>query len=324
VSGPPLSRVAHLLQMKTKHFSLVDSLRRRSEPGFTLIELLVVIAIIAILAALLLPALTRAKQKAQGIACMNDLRQVMIGWKLYANDNSGNFPVNGGLGPGKGSDNWPTSFGFANWVAGRESYAGSIDNTNWALLIDARYSQLAAYLTNPKLYKCPADQSQSFGRTGGPRVRTYSMNQAVGCLPATGSPPYGQLTENNLNNLGEPPGGHWQTFAKESQLVGLGPADLWVLLDEDPDSTDDGGFAFVMPVPPSNIPTEWYNMPSKLHGNACAFSFADGHSEIHRWVRPGDIATTTYSAYLGATVSQVFPPDRDILWMASHTSVPGR
>ena len=102
----------------------------RRAAGFTLIELLVVIAIIAILAALLLPALAKAKQKAQGVQCMSDLRQVMLGWKLYANDNSGNFAVNAGLGPGKSSDNWPATFGFANWVAGRECYSGSVDNTN--------------------------------------------------------------------------------------------------------------------------------------------------------------------------------------------------
>ena len=149
------------------------------------------------------------------------------------------------------------------------------------------------------------------------------MSQAVGCQPANGSPPYGQLAEGNLNNIGEPPGGHWRTFAKESQLVPLGPADLWVLVDEDPDGVDDGGYEVVMPIPPGNNPTTWYNMPSKLHGSSCAFSFADGHSEIHRWIRPGDIAATTYTTYRGTSSNPVFPQDPDIVWVALHTTVPG-
>jgi prepilin-type processing-associated H-X9-DG protein len=283
-----------------------------------LIELLVVIAIIAILAALLLPALSKAKQKAQGVYCMNNLRQVMLGWRMYGDDSTGCFPVNAGLGTGSAGDNWPVTFGYANWVAGRECYSGSIDNTNSALLVDSKYSQLAPYVNNRNSYKCSADQSRSYGTTGDPRVRTYSMSQAVGCTRT-----FGQLTENNLDNIGEPPGGHWRTYAKESQVVAPGPSDLWVLVDEDPDGIDDGGFALVMPVPPGNNPTEWFNMPSKLHGNSCAFAFADGHAEIHHWLRPGDIDTTTYRAYRAARTTVVAPQDLDILWMAARTSAPG-
>ena len=286
--------------------------------GVTLIELLVVIAIIAILAALLLPALAKAKQKAQGVYCMNNLRQVMLGWKMYGDDNAGRFPVNAGLGTGNAGDNWPVTMGYANWVAGRECYSGSLDNTNSALLVDSRYSQLAPYVNNRNAYKCPADQSRSNGTTGDPRVRTYSMSQAVGCTKD-----FAQLTENNLKDIGEPPGGHWRTYAKEGQVTAPVPSDLWVLVDENPDGIDDGGFAVVMPLPPGNNPTEWFNMPSKLHGSSCAFAFADGHSEIHHWLRPGDIDTTTYTMYRAAKTTVVSPQDADIIWMALRTSAPG-
>ncbi|MDE3066688.1 MAG: prepilin-type N-terminal cleavage/methylation domain-containing protein [Verrucomicrobiota bacterium] len=288
--------------------------------AFTLIELLVVIAIIAILAALLLPALTGAKEKAQGVDCMSNLRQVMLGWKMYADDNNGRFPCNDGLGPGQGSDNWPVTFGFRNWVAGRESYAGSVDNTNLNLLINPKYSQLAPYVANPRVYKCPADQSRTFGRTGPPRVRSYSMSQAAGCTAPNASPPYGQLPEGNLalETRGHP---QWRTYAKDSQVIAPGPADLWVFLDEDPDGIDDGGYAFIMPTL-GGFPTEWYNLPAKLHDNACGFSFADGHAEIHHWLRPGAIDRTTYVSYRGTQKDPVAPPDPDIQWMAAHTSAP--
>lgn len=299
---------------------------RARQGAFTLIELLVVIAIIAILAALLLPALTAAKEKAQGVACMSNLRQVMLGWKMYAGDNNGFFPCNDGLGPGQAYDNWPINIRLPNWVAGRESYAGSVDNTNLALLIDSKYSQLAPYVSNPRVYRCPADHSCTFGLNGPPRVRTYSMSQAVGCQGTDGSPPYGQLPDTNLRLAGEPQyqgaAGHWRTYMKESQVIAPGPSDLWVFLDEDPDGIDDGGYAFIMP-PLSGVATEWYNMPSKLHHNACGFAFADGHAEIHRWLRPDAIAQTTYLNYRGTQRDPVSPPDPDILWMGAHTSAPG-
>lgn len=300
----------------------------RQIDGFTLIELLVVIAIIAILAAMLLPALQRAKEKAQGISCMNNLRQILIGWKMYASDNSGRFPCNDGLGQGSGSDNWPNSPGIVNWVAGKESYANSVDNTNSALLVDPKYSQLATYVVNPSVYRCPADQSLTWGNHGAPRVRTYSMSQAVGCAaPNATSPesPYGQLKEGNLNHFGEPQtGGQWRTYLKEDQVVTPGFADLWVLIEEDPDSIDDGGFAVWMPLFPSGIETAWFNYPARIHGKTSScLGFADGHSEIHRWLDPGDIEYPGYFNYSPGGSAVFAPPNPDVAWLAARTSAPG-
>lgn len=304
--------------------------KRIAKGAFTLIELLVVIAIIAILAAMLLPALSKAKQKAQAVQCTSNLRQVMLGWKMYTNDSNGIYPPN------------PDYVNKSpEWVAGHMDFtdndkviSGIADNTNSALLVDPNYSLVGAYLKNPAIFKCPADLSCEFGLTGAPRVRSYSMSQAVG--------PTANGTMKDPNN---PPGnphvaGHWlstgnatyppgsssfKVYIKENDIVGgLGPADLWVLVDEQPDRINDGAFAVQMPLgwPNANPQTYYFvDYPSKLHGNSCGFSFADGHAEIHHWLEPDSIPTAVYQGG-GASVATKYIGDPDIGWLASHTSAP--
>jgi prepilin-type N-terminal cleavage/methylation domain-containing protein/prepilin-type processing-associated H-X9-DG protein len=278
--------------------------------GFTLIELLVVIAIIAILAALLLPALTAAKIRAQGIQCMGNLRQLNTAWKMYAGDNNGLFPPNE-----QGSAN----ASYVGWVMGWLDYSGGgdlgRDDTNTSLLFGSPTALLGPYLQTAAVYKCPADMSNQYGRAGQPRVRSYSMNQAIGpnaSGTASGQGPW----------LPAPP---FRVYIKETQVISPSPSDLFVFLDEHSDSINDGGFSFVMPYTASGQPNpasaQWQDVPAKYHGNSCSFTFADGHVAIHKWLSPGQIPNVTYKL-ISKPVAAANDPD--IMWMGQHVSALAR
>ena len=270
--------------------------------GFTLLELLVVIAIIGILAALLLPSLGRAKAKAQGVACMNNVRQLNIVWRLYSDENGGRL-----------APNLDGSKAVRQWISGIMTYGpNNHDATNEWLLISKEFASVGSYLKSAAVFKCPADKSMAAFTGNGvfPRVRSYALNQVVGWNVV--EPAYlNQVVKTN-----------WKIFRAEHDFAVASPSKILTFLDEHPDSINDGAFGVAM-IDADTIDSAWMvDVPGSFHGDVGEIGFADGHAEGRRWV---DARTRPPSRYHPGAMSNLGrgpqPGNKDLLWLAEHFTV---
>ena len=249
--------------------------------GFTLIELLVVIAIIAILAALLLPALSQSKIRAEAMGCRNNIRQLSLAFLMYADDN-GSYLVNN---YGK-----PQTIATRNtWANNVEDWGNSDDNTNLTYVIDTLFSPYDN--RSAGIFKCPSDRAMA---TNGPRIRSMSMNAMVG------DP--GVLT-NYFNPL-------YMQFFRTGDFPD--PSSIFVFLDEHCDTINDGFFVNRLD------DYQWGNLPASYHNGAVNLSFADGHAETHRWTVADTIRPPVQGGVGGIFNAS---PTTDFEWLKQRTSV---
>jgi prepilin-type N-terminal cleavage/methylation domain-containing protein len=265
--------------------------------GFTLIELLVVIAILAIIASLLLPALSRAKESARSILCLDNQKQLFLAWYLYGDDHS-KFPSNLDFGGSHAPD-------ATNWVTGGMSYETVIqaqplsDATNTLILKDTQKTLLARYLKTHQVFRCPADKSYAVRPTASgakyPRARSYSMSSYIG-----------ETTRR--------PGLQEQYFYQTSDFSVASPSQIFIFLDEHEDSINDGYFFMSED---RSVDWGWNDVPASRHSHGIQLNFADGHTERHRWNDKRTVQLIIRQRIYALNQ----PNNPDVKWLHDHATI---
>jgi prepilin-type processing-associated H-X9-DG protein len=256
----------------------------QASAGFSRVDLLTLIVVLVLLGLLLSPALARTRVTDQTLQCRNNLRQLIHGWRMYADANT---------------DKLPNCF---DWVAGGMNFnANNQANTNTNYLVNGL---LGPYVRDPAVYKCPADQSQAMeGGVRFPRVRTISMSQA--------------FCAQNEGHLEDTKPHYYRHYLRSADMTRPAPSNLWVLGDESPDSVNDASMAVLM----DPYGAVWQDIPSVLHNGGCGFAFADGHYEIKKWTDPRTI-TQLKVRYQPATYGVYQKDNNDIKWIQERTTYP--
>jgi prepilin-type N-terminal cleavage/methylation domain-containing protein len=289
------------------------TMKTQSQRAFTLVEMLVVIAVVGILAGMLLPLLSRGKQRTLGTSCMNNGHQLVMALTMYANDNHDYFPPN--------PDDGNTIPGH-NWVAGKAGQYGD-QEFDPDILNNSELDLMLPYIGgNIAIFRCPSDKRMGpyqgadplFVGKWVPAARTFSMSQAVGTIcPGFNKnhehegvptlPVNGPWLDGTHRHRADSP---WMTYGSMNNLRAPGPSMLWMITDEDSTGLNDAAFAFEMASP------KWIDLPGTYHDYGCGFAYADGHSETHRWKYRGTKVRKT-------TITN--PDDKqDWLWMRERTS----